>query len=223
MAAVAAVANPPEQRIVLHDVTWETYEQLLANFADRSAPRLAYDRGVLEIVSPTPRHEEDNQALATVVATIAEELGIDFRPMGSTTFRRVRLKQGFEADSSFYIVNQRFARDLAEIDPKTDPPPDLVIEVDVSHSSLDKMPIYAGLGVQEVWRCRADRVTIHVLESGTYRVADDSRVLPPLTGDRLTGFLLQSREQRRLTWIRAVRAWAREQHGADDDAPPPPS
>ena len=206
MAAVAAVANPPEQRVILHGVTWETYEQLLTNFADRSAPRFSFDRGVLEIVSPTPRHEQDNLALAQVVGLVAEELEIDFRPVGSTTYRREGLKQGFEADSSFYIVNQRFARDLAEIDPKVDPPPDLVIEIDVSHSSLDKLPIYAGLGVPEVWRCQADRVTIRVLEGGTYREVEESRVLPPLTANRLTEFLLQSRQQRRLDWIRAVRS-----------------
>ncbi len=221
MAALATVAEAIEQRIILHDVTWETYEQLLTNFLDRRSPRFAYDRGVLEIVSPTPKHEEDNLALAAVVAAVAEEVGFDYRPVGSTTFRRKVLKQGFEADSSFYILNQRFARDLAEIDPEIDPPPDLVIEVDVSHSSLNKLPIYAGLGVPELWRCRRDRVAILVLDDGVYREVPESRVLPRLTDEVLTRFLLRSREQRRLAWVQEVRVWAREQRREDHKASPP--
>ena len=221
MAALATVAEAIEQRIILHDVTWETYEQLLTNFLDRRSPRFAYDRGVLEIVSPTPKHEEDNLALAAVVAAVAEEVGFDYRPVGSTTFRRKVLKQGFEADSSFYILNQRFARDLAEIDPEIDPPPDLVIEVDVSHSSLNKLPIYAGLGVPELWRCRGDRVAILVLDDGVYREVPESRVLPRLTDEVLTRFLLRSREQRRLAWVQEVRVWAREQRREDHKASPP--
>ncbi len=221
MAALATVAEAIEQRIILHDVTWETYEQLLTNFLDRRSPRFAYDRGVLEIVSPTPKHEEDNLALAAVVAAVAEEVGFDYRPVGSTTFRRKVLKQGFEADSSFYILNQRFARDLAEIDPEIDPPPDLVIEVDVSHSSLNKLPIYAGLGVPELWRCRGDRVAILVLDDGVFREVPESRVLPRLTDEILTRFLLRSREQRRLTWVQEVRAWARELRREDHKASPP--
>jgi Uma2 family endonuclease len=199
-----------EQCIILDGVSWETYERLTADFAERRVPRFAYDRGVLEIASPTPRHERDGFALATVVTAVAEELAIDHLPVGSTTYRREALGQGFEADQSFYIVDQRFARDLEEIDPRVDPPPDLVIEIDVSRSSLDKLAIYAGFGVPEVWRCQTDRVASVVLEGGTYRETSESQVLPPLTADVLTRFLLRSRETRRLEWVREVRARARE-------------
>lgn len=216
MVAIAPVVSPAEQRIVLSGVSWETYEQILSDFLDRSRPHFAYDRGMLEIVSPTPPHEENGFVLTAVVITVAEELGVEYRPVGSTTYRREALRQGFEADSSFYILNERFVLDLAEIDPTTDPPPDLVIEVDVSRSSLDRLAIYAGFGVPEVWRCQADRVSILVLDGGAYREVPASRVLPPLTDDVLTRFLLQSREQRRLEWIRGLRAWAREQRGGGD-------
>jgi len=160
MALATAVDSLPEQRIVLSGVSWETYEQTLTDFLDRSRPHFAYDRGMLEIVSPTPPHEENGFALATMVMTIAEELDREYRLVGSTTYRREALQQGFEADSSFYVLNERFVLDLAEIDPTTDRPPDLVIEVDVSRSSFDKLAIYAGFGVQEVWRREADRVSI---------------------------------------------------------------
>jgi Uma2 family endonuclease len=206
----------PAHRVVLDRVSWRTYESLMADFGERRIPRFAYDRGALEIVSPTPPHEEANLALAAVVAAVAEEWGVDFRPMGATTYRRRALQQGFEADSSFYISNRRFARELQEVDPTTDPPPDLVVEVDVSHSSIDKLSIYTGFGVPEIWRWQADRVSILVLGGGSYQETDESRVLPPLTADVLTRFLLRSRKIRRLDWVREVRAWAREHRASGE-------
>ena len=200
-----------EERLVLHGVSWETYEQLMENFAERRLPHFAYDQGVLEIVSPSPEHDEDSIALGQLVAIVAEERRIDYRPVGSTTFRRQGLGKGFEADASFSITNQRFTRDLKPIDPTVDPPPDLVIEVDVSRSSLDKLPIYAAFGVAEVWRMRRDRVSILALDPAAYQEVPKSAVLPPLPGDVLTRFLVKSRSRRRLEWIRDVRAWMREQ------------
>ncbi|MBA3414961.1 MAG: Uma2 family endonuclease [Chloroflexia bacterium] len=216
MTATAMKATqtvPAEQFVILHDISWELYERLLAEFADRPAPRLVYDRGVLEIMSPGPQHEEDHLALAAIVSAVAEELDLDFRPTGSMTFRRRDLEQGFEADSSFYVTNERFARNLAEIEPTKDPPPDLVIETDVSRSTLDKLVVYAGFGVPEVWRSHAGRVSILLLEAETYREMPRSRVLPLLTSEDLARFLAESRVQRRPEWLRSVRAWARERAG----------
>jgi Uma2 family endonuclease len=215
MATVATIASPAEQRIVLSDVAWETYEQLLANFGDRRVPRFAYDQGVLEIVSPSSRHEEDGIALALVVEIVALEHDIDCRPVGSMTYRRKVLQKGFEADASFYIQSQAMVRDRDEIDPEVAPPPDLVIEIDVTNPSLDKLPIYAGLGVPEVWRCEGDRVTILVLQDGGDRESATSRAIPPLTADVLSRFLVERRSLRRTAWLRTVQAWAREQRGGD--------
>lgn len=220
-AAVAAyVGNPTvgsAGRVVLAGVSWKTYECLLHDFSDRRVPRFTYDRGMLEIVSPTPKHEKDNVALSQVVDVVAEEFEIDYLPVGSTTYRRQSLEQGFEADSSFYILNERFTRDLQDIDPTVDPPPDLVIEVDVTHSSLDKLGLYATFGVPEIWRVRGDRVGLLVLESGSYRESAESQVIPALTADVLTRFLLRSRELRRLGWVKEVRAWAREQGNEEQE------
>ena len=211
MATETATLSSPAQGIVLHGVTWESYEQLLEIFRDRSGPRLTYDRGVLEIVSPTLKHEEDHLALAKVVEIVAEEWDIEYRPVGSTTYRRQSLAQGFEADSSFYLGSPRFTQGFDQIDPTVDPPPDLVIEVDVSHSSLDKLPIFAGFAVPEVWRCRGDEVAMLVRDGDTYRDALTSTALPMLDRAVLTRFLRSSRTPHRLAWVRAVRAWAREQ------------
>jgi Uma2 family endonuclease len=214
MAAEDEVADSFAHRLLLYHVSWETSESLLADHSDRSAPRFAYDHGVLEIVRPTRRHEDLHISLSAVVTTVAEELDIDYRPMGSTTFGRQTRQQGFEADSSFYVQNQRFVRDREEVDPKVDPPPDLVIEAVSTDLCLDKLPIYAGFGVPEVWRSNDERVTILLLEGDTYRESAASLALPVLTSAILTDFLRQYRARRRIEWTGVVRTWVREQQGA---------
>ncbi len=210
MATMTTQIRPLEQRVVLYDVTWETYEQLLAAFGDRPTPRLAYDRGVLEIVSPTPEHEESHLALAAIVAVVAEELGIDFRPVGSTTFRRPASKQGFEADSSFFLGNGPQARRVAPIDPNVGPPPELVIEADFTHQSLNKLPIYATIGVPEVWRYHDGRVAILVLAGDGYQESSASTLLALLTAEELTRLVAANRSQSQLDWLRELRTWVRQ-------------
>src|SRR6185503_6502189 len=102
---MATVLNPPEQRIMLRNVSWETYERLLADHLDSSSPRFTYYRGALEIMSPSSEHEELNRAIARMVEIIIEEMDIDARNLGSTTFKREDLERGFEPDSCFYIQN----------------------------------------------------------------------------------------------------------------------
>ena len=97
VTGMATVLTPSAQKVILHDVSWESYEKLLADFANSSAPRLTYDRGTLEIMSPLPEHEEYNRALALLVEVVAEELDIDFRNLGSTTFKSDDLRRGFES------------------------------------------------------------------------------------------------------------------------------
>jgi Uma2 family endonuclease len=210
MAPVSTLSSPAEQRIVLHNVAWETYERLLADHLDSSVPRFTYDRGVLEIVSPSTEHEETNRTLATLVEVVAEELAINVRNVGSMTFRRRDIKRGFEPDSCFYI--QRFAqvRGRVEIDPDIDPPPDLLVEIDVSNQSLDRFPIYAQMGVPEVWRYRRQCVSIHALNAGVYLETEASVALPPITSEVLTRFVASSTRLDRLDWLRSLREWARQ-------------
>ena len=119
---MATIASPPaEERIVLHDVSWETYERLLADHVDRSVPHFTYDRGELEIVSPSTEHEEDNRTLALLIEIIAMEWEIDIRNVGSMTFKRLDLQRGFEPDSSFYVQHEPLVRGKAQIDLEVDP------------------------------------------------------------------------------------------------------
>jgi Uma2 family endonuclease len=207
---MATIARAPEQQVVLHNVAWETYERLLNDHVESSAPRFTYAHGELEILSPSTEHEKVNRTLALLVEIVAVELLIDVLSVGSMTFKRRDMQQGFEPDSSFYIQREEQVRDRTQIDLAVDPPPDLVIEIEIemTRPAIAKFPLYAAMGVPEVWRCDGERVTIHHLAEGEYRVGHASAALPPLTSEGLTTFLQQSRKLRRTEWLLNVREWA---------------
>jgi Uma2 family endonuclease len=207
--AMATVPGPSEQRTILHNVSWETYESLVADHRETSSPRFTYDRGTLEILSPSTKHERLNRRLATLVETVADEWGIDYDNVGSNTFTREDLKRGFEPDSCFYIQNVERVIDKEQIDLSVDPPPDLVLEIDITSPSLDKLPIYAQVGVPEVWRHDGRRVAIYRLEGESYTEQDESAALPGLTTAVISHFLQRSETQKRSTWLRSLREWAR--------------
>jgi len=133
-------------------VSWQTYERLPDEQQDNAATRLNYDRGVLEIMIPSLRHERIKHLLATLVELIAAERGLDAEGLGSITFRREELARGFEPYAAFYLRHAARMRGLETVDLCRDPAPELVIEIDISYGSLDKLPVYAGLRVAEVWR-----------------------------------------------------------------------
>jgi Uma2 family endonuclease len=209
MAAVAAVPRTYSQRTVLSQVSWRTYESLLEDYSDRSGPRFSFDRGVLEIVTLSAAHEEANRTIALFIELVAGARAIRVRNVGSMTYKRETLQRGFEPDSSFYIQNEGRVRGLDQIDAATDPPPDLVIEIDVSRSSLDKLALYAAMGVPEVWRFDDGRLAIGILVAGGYEETTVSRVLPLLTRDVVDHWLAQSRSRSRPEWMWAVVDWAR--------------
>ena len=207
---MGSMPHPSAQRIVLHNVSWKTYECLLADFEDSSAPRFTFDQGTLEIMSPLAEHEEANRTIALLIEVIAEERNVDVRNLGSTTFKREDLARGFEPDSCFYIRNAERIEGKAEIDLTVDPPPDLVIEIDITSPSLPKLPIYAQLGIPEVWRYDGKTLSLLRLEGGNYRESDESLALPGLTATVLTGFLEESKSLKRTQWLRKLRAWLRD-------------
>jgi Uma2 family endonuclease len=199
------------QHIILHGVSWETYERLLADFQDSHAAHFAYDRGTLEIMVLSTKHEEPNRTIAFLVELLALEMNLNVRNLGSTTFTREDLDRGFEPDTCFYIHNAARVKGKEEIDLAVDPPPDLVIEVDITHPSLDKLPIYAAIGVPEIWRYDGQQLTIFKLEDETYRSQTESQALPGLTSSLLSQFIADSKTLDRLDWAQRIREWARQQ------------
>jgi Uma2 family endonuclease len=204
------IKSPAEHRIILHNTSWETYERLMKERGESRVPRFAYDRGELEIMSPSAEHEKVNRRIAQLVLAVAEELGIEAEDLGSTTFRREDLERGFEPDSCFYVQNEEQVRGKDRIDLAVDPPPDLVIEIDITSPSFSKLPIYAQIGVPEVWRYDGERMTILVLEYSDYAERTESIVLPPVTSNILTDLVEKSKTTSRTVWLKRVREWSRE-------------
>jgi Uma2 family endonuclease len=197
MATIAA----PVERLVRLRVSWETYQRLLAEHTDEPGTRFTYNDGDLEIMVLSASHEHPNRTLAFLVEELAGEWGIEISALGSTTFQREDLRKGFEPDSAFLIGKQ--------FDPALVPPPDLMIEVDITRSSLIRFPVFAAFGVPEVWRYDGQRVAIFRLEGEQYVECETSPALPPLTGKIATEFLELRQRVGSVEWLRQVRVWAR--------------
>jgi Uma2 family endonuclease len=209
---MSLLAPAPESRVVIRNLSWRTYETLLRERGDEG-PRMAYDRGVLEIMSPSFKHESLKKLLARLIETFSLELGIEIRSAGSTTFK-IRLKErGLEPDESYYVQNEERSRGK-EIDLASDPPPDLAIEIDLQHSAIDKLGVYAALGVPEVWSHDGARVVIHLLRpSGEYVEGESSAAFPQLPVGELHGFLERIDTDGETQVVRSFRAWIRELFG----------
>lgn len=204
-------AQDPEGRFVLRNVDWDLYETLLHRL-DGQPIRLTYDRGVLELMSPSEAHEEFSKILGRMVETITEELRIPCVGMGSTTWRRQMRSRGLEADECYYLRNlPRVAGKRKAIDLNSDPPPDLAIEIEVSRSATSRMGIYAGLGVPEVWRFDGESLTIEILgPSGDYESSASSACFPFLGASELVPWIKDAEDSDdHSAWIRRFREWVR--------------
>ena len=205
---MATVISPTDRRVIIEGMSWETYERLLADFGESHTVRVAFDRGTLEIMAPSFAHERPAHLLVQIVGILAEVREIDLIGAGSTTFKREDVARGFEPDASFYIQHSVDVRGNIEIDLHRDPPPDLVIEIDITHPSLDKLPIYAALGVPEVWRYTRQQMRIYQRDAEGYVAVDASMVLSGITGHDLTQLVESGYDMPRPAWLRSVRAWA---------------
>lgn len=206
---MAAVVTQPEGLVILDGVSWETYERLIAEHSERSGTRFTYDEGVLQIMVGSSRHEQPNRTLAALVEVLAEEWRIDIQRLGSMTFKRADLLKGFEPDSCFYIQHADDVMGRAEIKLEVDPPPDLVIEIDITRESLKRFAIFAAVGIPEVWRFDGARVLFYRLESHSYVETSHSLAFTALDSDTATDFLARSQTLKSTSWLREVRQWAR--------------
>ncbi|MEX0819463.1 MAG: Uma2 family endonuclease [Pirellulaceae bacterium] len=208
---MSTVNTPAEQRVVLHDVSWDTYLALISE-TDRPGKRIAYDQGVLEIMSPGMLHENAGRLIGRMIEVFTEERDIEICSSASTTFKRDDLKRGFEADESYYIANARAVRGVDEIDLSIDPPPDLAIEVDITRSSIRKFSIYGSIGVPEIWRYDGSEVHVYVLgNEETYESVKASAVLPGFPFDEAIRVLDRRHEIGETSLIRSFRGHVRQQ------------
>jgi Uma2 family endonuclease len=201
---------PPGQRLLLQDVTWQEFGTILEELGDRRSARLAHDKGTLEIMMPLPEHEDDQEIVGDLIKALLEELEIEFRSLGSTTFKKSQT-QGLEPDQCFYIQNEGAIRGKKRIDLSVDPPPDLAIEIDVT--SRTHPSIYETLGVPELWQFNRGNLQINVLQdSSSYALVSESPNFPGLPlAEVLSRSLAESKIVGRNKVLKAFRQWVREQ------------
>jgi Uma2 family endonuclease len=177
-----------QQHIVLHDVSWKLYERLLKDIGDRPV-RVTFYRGSIEIMSPLPKHERVKRWIGRMVDTMCLELAIPVETLGSTTFRLKPKSAGLEPDDCFYVQHADAVRGKERLDLSVDPPPDLAVEVDITRRSIKRQPVYAALGVPELWRWNGKKLSVLALREGRYREVDGSDAFPFLPVKQLEPYL----------------------------------
>ena len=186
---MSTVSTFAEHRVLIDGVSWETYSALVDE-SEHASGRMSYDEGTLEIMCPAMPHESSKSLIGRMIEMFTFIRRIDIRSSASTTFRRTDLKRGFEADESYYIQNAGLIRGKHEIDLAIDPPPDLVVEVEITRSALNKLRMFASMGIPEVWRYDGKVLSIGLLQSDRYNESEVSQVLPgfpvPLASELLS-------------------------------------
>ncbi|UKO95829.1 Uma2 family endonuclease [Nostoc sp. UHCC 0870] len=201
---------PPGHRVILQNINWQEFEAILTELGDHRATRLAYIQGTLEIRMPLPKHEVAKVIIGDMVKILLEELEIDCESFGSTTFKREDMSFGVEPDDSFYIKNHARMIGKERIDLTVDPPPDLVIEVDVT--SKTQLAAYEALRVPELWRYEKGRLQINILQDGKYVESEISPTFPNLPiVEAISQFYEQSQTIGRSPTLRSFRNWVRAQ------------
>ncbi|MEG5057182.1 Uma2 family endonuclease [Microcoleus sp. A2-C5] len=207
----ATLIQTPTPGILLKNISWKTYESLLNELAQQRGIRLTYDRGNLEIMTPSAPHEKYKKILGRFVESVSDELNVEICSLGSLTCRREDLARGLEPDQCYYIENEDVVWNKEQIDLNQDPPPDLVVEIDVTSSSIDRLSLYASLGVPEVWRYDGNRLIIYQLEAQEYVERDVSPTFPFLSQVEMLRFLELRRTTKENALIRLFRQWVRSQ------------
>ncbi|MBF1999289.1 MAG: Uma2 family endonuclease [Synechococcales cyanobacterium M58_A2018_015] len=200
-----------EKRVTLRGLNWCAYQQILHALPQSRSARLTYDRGVLEITMPLEDHEFALRLIELFIRVLVYEMGMKIKTMGSTTIVREDLNRGSEPDCAYYIQNQPKVAGR-KINFATDPPPDLVVEIDISRSDIDKNRLYAAMGVPEFWRYNGQEWRIFQLQDTEYQECDRSPTFPWVEKEYLYKFLNQA-QQDEIAAERELRSFVQQQLG----------
>ncbi|MGE3819071.1 MAG: Uma2 family endonuclease [Isosphaeraceae bacterium] len=208
----------PSPGFVFDQVSWEDYEAMLRIVGDRPI-RVTYDRGRMRVISPLWTRGSPAFLLGAMVSILVEEWNLSYEPADPVTFRRRDLEKGAEPDKCFHLgANTARIRGKREIQLPDDPPPDLVVEVDVTASSVERLPIFGALGIAEVWRFSNGVLEfLHLQPEATYRAEAHSLAFPRLAVADAERFLKEGLDADKTAWGRAFRAYVR-----DNLVDPPP-
>lgn len=198
----------PEQRVIFHHLTWDRYQQILQALGERRSSRLIYDRGSLEITMPLEDHEFLVRMIDLLVRILASAWIGRIKTMGSTTLDYPHLERGAEPDNAYYLQNQPKVKGRT-VDLTQDPPPDLVVEVDITHSDIDKLALYAAMGIPEFWRFNGEEWRIYQLTPQGYQEVESSPSFPGFPKAQFYQFLREAREDE-IQAERNLRNWIRE-------------
>lgn len=177
-----------EQRVIFSNISWQNYEQILSALGESRSARLIYDQGTLEIIMPLEEHENATRLIELFIRILVEELGLKIKTMGSTTLNRPDLERSAEPDNCYYIQNQPLVAGK-KVDLNTDPPPDLIVEVDITYTNINKLNLYASMGVPELWRYNGQLLRIYQLKQNQYIEVENSPTFTLSIKDRLYQFL----------------------------------
>jgi Uma2 family endonuclease len=198
-----------EIRTPLENISWQTFKSMLADMGSKRNTRLAYDNGIVEIMSPLMPHENSNRLIEVFVGVLCEELNLEIKRAGSMTLTRDDLEKGGEPDSSYYIQNESLVRDKESIDLAIDPPPDLVLEVEYSRSAVNKLSLYAAMGIPEFWRYNGSVLRVYILNNKQYSEVKLSPTFFPVPVTEIPRFIQETRKTGEMTITRAFRDWVR--------------
>jgi Uma2 family endonuclease len=198
-------------RVVLYNISWQQFENLLLDLGESRTARVAYDDGTLEIMTPLPEHEYFKEIIGDIIKDTAEVLELDYECYGSTTWKRELKKAGIEPDNCFYFQNEALIRGKLKFDLNQDPPPDLALEIDVTSKSLDRFPIYARLGVPEIWCYDSGEIKIYQLQDEEYLQRETSLVFPNLKILEISSLIERHRMVGRRVFRQKIREWVRGQ------------
>jgi Uma2 family endonuclease len=170
--------NPPvEQRLLLEGVSWQQYETLIATLGDNFPNlRLNYLEGTLEIMTTSPEHEELKKIIGMLLEAYFQETRTRFHALGSATFRQSMKLRGLEPDECYCLEQKKEF-------------PDLAIEVVLTSGIVNKLEIYQGLGVKEIWQWQNGKFVIYYLCSNGYEQVDQSELLPNLDIQLLANYV----------------------------------
>ena len=196
---------PAGSTLIVHDVPWDDYVRLLEEFAERPHFRVSYDRGVLEVMSPSKEHEADARLIDKLVWLHLESRDQPVESYGSTTWKLTSARMGVEPDACFFIANASRVIGRLEVHLESDPPPDVVVEIDLTNDTLKKFPIYAALGVPEIWRYDGTHMHFYMLDAGEYRPITESHAVQGLTAAMLAEALEISKTAGQTEALRAFR------------------
>jgi Uma2 family endonuclease len=208
MATLIDIQDAPHH-LVMHNVSWDYYEQTLKEIGEQHI-RVAYLDGVMEFMSPLPDHEKPKKAIANLLVVLSMECEIEMECLGSTTFRNQKKAAGSEPDECFFLHEVDSIKGLKEYDPAIHRAPDLWVEVDLFSPSVAREPIYARLGVPELWRYSREQLAIRLLTpDGVYVDSAKSLAFPFLPMTTFADFVRKMIEQRQMPVLREFRDWVR--------------